>query len=41
MNYVYRVDPLQTNDIVKVAKSNLHKDTPIGMWLMVMLAMDY
>ena len=33
MKYVYRVDPLQTNDIVKVDKSNLHKDTPMDMWI--------
>lgn len=37
MDYVYQVDPLQTNDIIKVPKSKLHDDTPIGMWLMVML----
>lgn len=33
MNYVYQVDPLQTNDIIKVAKSNLHKNTPMEMWI--------
>ena len=37
MNYVYRVDPSYTDRIVKVPKSKLHDDTPIGMWLMVML----
>jgi hypothetical protein len=41
MNYVYRVDPFCTDNVVRVQKSRLHEETPINVWLDAMIGEGY